>query len=94
MSKPTCTYCERPYSDERGCEYTDGDERPVLYGEEVHPISTCPTCRDCGSPRGKEHRAYCLCTECSTCHSQFHPGMTCEEGAQFHAELRAGGTAA
>ena len=91
---PACTYCERPLSDPRGCEYEPGDERPVLYGEEVHPFSIGPTCRDCATPRDKEHHAYCLCTECARCHNQFHPGMSCEEEAQFHAELRTGGTAA
>jgi len=25
---PSCTYCERPYGDPRGCEYLDRDERP------------------------------------------------------------------
>ena len=76
-----CDYCERPYSDPRGCEYLDDDPRPMRYGSECHPLSTGPTCRDCAAPKGTEHHAYCLATECADCHRQFHPGMTCEEDA-------------
>ena len=93
-SVPTCTYCRRPFSDPRGCEYLPGDEQPVIYGEELHPFGDGPTCRDCGTARGRRHHAFCLATECPTCHNQFHPGSTCDEDAKFHAELRTGGTAA
>ena len=86
----TCQYCERPYSSPHGCDYLKGDEKPVTYGEELHPVSTGPTCRDCATPKGKEHHAYCLATECADCHRQFHPGMSCAEDA----ELTAGGAAA
>jgi len=87
---PSCTYCERPYGDPRGCEYLDRDERPLTYGSELHPISAGPTCRDCGTPKGAAHHAYCLCTECPDCHRQFHPGITCQEDAL----LTTGGRAA
>ena len=92
MSEPTCPECKRAYADPRGCLPFDGG--PLAYGSELDPISSGPTCRDCGAPKGTEHHAGCACTECPSCHRQYHGGMTCEEDAQFHAELRTGGTAA
>lgn len=89
-SLPFCPYCERPYSDKRGCEYLDDDERPVRYGDEVHPFSVGPTCRDCATPQGKEHHVGCACTECPSCHNQWHPGTSCAEDAAFYASLRPG----
>lgn len=79
---PTCPYCERPYSSSEGCDYLDGDEKPMPYGSECHPLSFDETCRDCGTPRGREHHAYCLACECPDgCHRQFHAGLTCDEDA-------------
>lgn len=80
---PRYDYCGRRYTDKRGCEFLDEDERPVPYGSEVHPVSTGPTCRDCSTPKGREHHATCLCTECADCHRQWHPGMTCAEDAKI-----------
>ena len=88
--EPTCAYCERPYSDPRGCAYIAGDPKPPTYGTECHPLAIAPTCHDCGAPKGREHHATCLQAECVACHRQFHPGMTCEEDA----ELTTGGRAA
>ena len=90
----TCLYCSRRFSDPRGCQYDPDDERPVVYGSELYPLSSGPTCRDCMAPKGKEHHAYCLCTECSSCHNQFHPGTTCEEDAKFRESLPGTGAAA
>ncbi len=78
-----CDYCERPYTGRRGCDYLDGDEKPITYGEELHPLSSSPRCRDCGTPKGREHHATCLATECAACHRQWHPGATCEEDAKI-----------
>lgn len=73
MSVPTCPYCQRLLSDPRGCEPGDGSERePVLYGQEQDPLSSDPTCRDCGTPRGATHHAGCSCTECPRCGLQWH----------------------
>jgi len=69
--KPTCPYCERTLADPRGCEYQDGDTRPVEYGQEQHPLSTSDRCRDCGAPMGTMHHVACLCSECPRCHGQF-----------------------
>lgn len=80
MSEPTCLYCERPYADPRGCEWLEGDPKPPTYGSECHPLSTGPTCYDCGTPREREHHAYCLATECTACHRQGHIGP-CDEDA-------------
>ena len=80
---PTCTYCERPFADARGCEYLEGDPAPVTYGHEQHPLSTSDRCRDCGAPIGTMHHVACLCSECAACHRQFHPGLTCEEDRQL-----------
>ena len=56
-SVPSCTYCLRPLSDLRGCEWDDGDPKPPTYGTECHPLSIAPTCYDCGAPKGTEHHA-------------------------------------
>ena len=90
MTPPTCPYCNRPFSDPRGCDYLDGDERPMTYGTEQYPLSAEDTCRDCAASKGSEHHVECLCTECRACHRQWHPGMTCAEDA----ELTTGGAAA
>ena len=68
---PTCEYCTRPYADPRGCEYLDDDTKPVKYGEELDPLSTTPTCRDCAAPLGTEHHVACTKAECPTCHGQW-----------------------
>lgn len=97
MPDPRCPYCRRRYADVRGCKPgLPGEIDPVLYGDEWYPFSDepGPTCRDCGAPKGLIHHADCSCSECPSCHRQYHGGMTCEEDAQFHAELRSGGTAA
>lgn len=47
---PRCTYCGREYRDARGCDWLDGDPKPPTYGSECHPLSTGPTCYDCGTP--------------------------------------------
>lgn len=83
MSEFTCTYCLRPFSDPRGCDWQDGDPKPTTYGSECHPLTIGPTCRDCSAPKGRDHHAYCLQTECTACHRQFHPGLTCEEDAKL-----------
>ena len=91
MTPPTCAYCGRGFADVRGCQYVAGDPRPMSYGSECHPLSLAPTCHDCRAPKGTEHHAYCLATECpQSCHRQFHPGLTCEEDRV----LVTGGTAA
>ena len=91
MAELTCTYCERHFSDPRGCDYVDGDAKPMRYGSECHPLSLGPACYDCGAPKDTEHHAYCLATECpESCHRQFHPGMDCDE----NRELVTGGRAA
>lgn len=90
MTVPTCLYCERPFSDPRGCDWMPGDPKPPTYGTECHPLSFADTCSDCGSPKGTEHHAYCLDTECLECHRQWHAGITCHE----NAKLTTGGQAA
>ena len=70
MTTPTCPYCQRHLDDARGCEYLE----PVVYGAEQHPLSTSLTCRDCAAPLGTRHHAECSCTECASCHRQFHGG--------------------
>lgn len=82
---PTCDYCTRSFTDPRGCEYLDADERPVVYGAELHPASESEVCRDCGAPKGTYHHVECLCTECPGCHRQWHPGLTCEADAELTA---------
>lgn len=90
-STPTCPECRRPYGDPLGCDWDYTDFRPVLYGAERNPISSGPTCRDCGTPRGTMHHAGCACTECPSCHNQWHGVDTsCDEDAR----LRSGGGAA
>lgn len=79
--EPTCIYCRRAFTDPRGCEWDDGDPKPPTYGTECHPLSIAPDCYDCGAPKGTEHHAYCLAVECTACHRQWHPGMTCEADA-------------
>ncbi len=54
-----CDYCRRRFSDKRGCEYVDGDERPPVYGSECHPLSLGEKCYDCGCPRKTLHHATC-----------------------------------
>jgi hypothetical protein len=83
VTPPTCTYCERPFSSPNGCDYLADDEKPLTYGSELHPLSEGATCRDCGTPKGREHHVECLCTECPTCHRQWHPGMSCREDAEL-----------
>ena len=92
-SVPTCLYCERPYSDPRGCDWMDGDPKPPTYGTECHPLAVAPRCHDCGSPKGTEHHAYCFATECTDCHRQWHAGMTCEEDAKLTMPLTHGDAA-
>ena len=78
-----CDYCKRPFSDPRGCLYEPADERPATYGFEAHPLSSGPTCRDCGAPKGTEHHAECLAAECRSCQRQWHAGLSCEEDARL-----------
>ncbi len=85
MTTNTCTYCERPYADRRGCEWDEDDPQPPTYGTECHPLSIAPTCYDCSAPKGTEHHAYCLATECTACHRQWHPGLSCEVDAKLVA---------
>jgi hypothetical protein len=83
VTPPTCLYCGRLYSDPRGCDWIAGDPKPPAYGTECHPLSIGATCHDCGSPKGTEHHAYCLATECTDCHRQWHPGLSCSEDAEL-----------
>jgi len=85
-----CDYCGRRYTDKRGCEYVDEDERPPVYGSECHPLSLGEKCYDCGCPRKTLHHATCLAFECVRCHRQGHFGLSCAEDA----ELTTGGAAA
>lgn len=86
MTTPTCSYCERPLSDPRGCEGADHDEpMPVPYGAESEAFASLwfvggdalgrllesDTCPDCGSPKGALHHVGCMHAECATCHGQF-----------------------
>ena len=68
----TCPECKRPYGDARGCDWAYTTFRPVLYGAERYALSAGPTCRDCATPRGTMHHAGCACTECPSCHLQWH----------------------
>lgn len=81
MTAPACTYCSRPFTDLRGCDF-DEDPAPVLFGSEsdafadlfgANPaeLNPGPECSDCGTPRGKAHHAECLKSECPSCHHQF-----------------------
>ena len=84
MPEFTCPECQRPYGDGRGCDWDYTAFQPVLYGAEVHPISIGPSCRDCGTPSGASHHAGCSCSECPSCHRQWHGvDMTCAEDAEL-----------
>ena len=91
MPDPRCPYCRRRYTDPRGCKPGLPHEiDPALYGEEVHPISSSPTCSDCGAATGAIHHVACPVAECVSCHRQHHGGMSCAEDAA----LTTGGRAA
>lgn len=96
MPTPTCPYCERAYSDRRGCEYLDSDPRPLPYGDETdayaalrgltaRSMTQTPTCSDCAAPKGTLHHSTCLKAECSACHHQFGlcGGTDCDEVWQW-----------
>lgn len=70
---PTCGYCRRPYADPAGCDPgPPGEIDPVRYGDELHPLSHTPACRDCGAPAGRLHHVGCSVAECPDCHLQWH----------------------
>lgn len=84
MPDPRCPFCRRAYTDARGCMSSPEELEPVLYGAEQNPISSGPTCRDCGAPSGTMHHVACSCAECPQCHQQAHGGeMSCEENRQL-----------
>lgn len=92
MTAPNCSYCERPLSDVRGCDYLDDDPRPLPFGDETEAyaglrgltartLNPGPACIDCGVPRGALHHVACLKAECAKCHHQFGlcGGESCED---------------
>jgi hypothetical protein len=84
MPDPRCPFCRRRYADPRGCKPgLPGEIDPVLYGEEVHPISSSPTCADCGAGTGAIHHVACSCAECPNCRELFHGSMSCDENRQL-----------
>lgn len=92
MPLDPCPYCERPYSDARGCDYLDSDPTPLPFGEEtaafadlrgmtLETLNPGHACADCEVMRGKLHHADCLKSECRACHHQFGfcGGRDCDE---------------
>ena len=82
MSAPICDHCGAEYTDPRGCDYADGDPKPVTFGDESEAFADLfgrtpatfnvgPTCSDCGCARGTPHHPECLRSECPSCHGQF-----------------------
>ena len=87
----TCPECRRPYGDPEGCDWSYTEFRPIVYGAEQNPLSSGPTCRDCATPKGATHHAGCSCTECPSCHNQWH-GL--ETSCEDNRVLTTGGRAA